>query len=93
MIGLAQSALGMTDEARLSQKAADQSFRRSQVHCAGPGCNLQQRPEGAPLDQCAGCLRTHYCSVACQAADWKRKGGHTAECSTLAAAAVAGARK
>ena len=73
-ISIVQSALGMTDEARLSQKAADQSFRRSQVHCAGPGCNLQQRPDGGPLDQCAGCLRTHYCSLACQTADWKRKG-------------------
>ena len=49
-IGIIQAALGMTDEARLSQLAADHSFRRSQVHCAGLGCKLQQRPDGAPLD-------------------------------------------
>ena len=47
-IGNVQSALGMTDEARLSQKAAANSLRRSQVHCAGPGCTHQQRPDGAP---------------------------------------------
>ena len=84
-IGLAQAALGMDDEARLSQKAAAQSFRRSQTFCAGPGCMLQQRPDGTPLDQCAGCLCTYYCSVACQTADWKRQGGHKAECRVLAA--------
>ena len=84
-IGIIQSALGMTDEARLSQKAADQTLRRSQTHCAGPDCKHRQRPDGTPLEQCAGCLRTHYCSVACQAADWKRKGGHKAECKALAA--------
>ena len=84
-IGAARSALGMPDEARLSQKAAANCLRRSQTHCAGPGCTLQQRPDGAPLDQCAGCLRTYYCSVACQTADWKRKGGHKGECKALAA--------
>ena len=73
-IGIIQSALGMTDEARLSQKAADQTLRRSQTHCAGPDCEHRQWPDGTPLEQCAGCLRTHYCSVACQTADWKRKG-------------------
>ena len=84
-IGEAQSALGMPDEARISMAAAAYSLRRSQVNCAGPGCNLQQRPDGTPLDQCAGCLRTYYCCVACQTADWKRKGGHKAECKALAA--------
>ena len=57
-IGLAQSALGMTGEARLSQKAANQTLRRSQTHCAGPDCKHQQRLDGTPLDQCAGCLCT-----------------------------------
>ena len=88
-IGEAQSALGMPDEARISKAAAAYSLRRSQVHCAGPNCTLQQRPDGAPLDQCAGCLRTHYCSVACQTADWKRRGGHKAECQALAAGKAA----
>ena len=66
-------------------------LRRSQVICAGPGCENQQRPDGAPLGQCAGCLRTYYCCVACQTADWKRKGGHKAECKALAAGCKAAA--
>ena len=90
-VGEAQSALGMADEAHRSLTAADLSTRRSQVHCAGPNCKLNQRHDGAPLDQCAGCLRTYCCSVACQAADWKRKGGHKAECKALAAEGRAGA--
>ena len=84
-IAAAQSALGMTDEARLSQKAATHSFRRSETYCAGPDCKHSQRPDGTPLHQCAGCLRTYYCSVACQTADWRRKGGHKGECKALAA--------
>ena len=84
-VGEAQSALGMYKQADRSRKEAYLYARRSQVHCAGPGCKLHQRPDGTPLHQCAGCLRTYYCSVTCQTADWKRKGGHKAECKALAA--------
>ena len=55
--------------------------RRSQSNCAAAGCVRRQREDGAPLDQCAGCLRTYYCSVACQTADWKA--GHKKECKAL----------
>ena len=34
---------------------------RSQSHCAGPGCELHLRPDGAPLDVCVKCRRTFYC--------------------------------
>ena len=84
-ISRAQTALGLSHEAVASLAAATHVIRRSQLHCAGPNCELRQRPDGAPLDQCAGCLRTYYCSVACQSADWKRKGGHKEECKALAA--------
>ena len=54
---------------------ASRIVRRSQTACAGPGCARKLREDGAPLDQCTGCLRTFYCGTACQTADWKRKGG------------------
>ena len=61
------------------------------ARCAGPGCVRMRRGDGAPLDQCAGCLHTHYCGKACQTAHWK--GGQRAECKAMvtggrAAAAV-----
>ena len=51
----------------------------------GPGLHRKLKEDDTPLDQCAGCLRTYDCSVACQTADWKREGGHKAECKALAA--------
>ena len=73
------------DESSAADANAEADFltRRSQVHCAGP--RLQNPATGGRREQCAGCLRTHYCSVACQTADWRRKGGHKAECKALAA--------
>ena len=60
-------------------------LRRSQVACAGPGCPRRLREDGAPLDVCVKCRRTFYCGKACQTADWKREGGHRAECKALIA--------
>ena len=62
-------------------------IKRSQVACAAPGCPRKVRSDGEPLDQCAGCLRTYYCSVACQRAGWKA--GHKAECKALRKEATA----
>ena len=63
--------------------AANTVQRRSQSLCAAQLCGRKLREDGAPLDRCAGCLRTYYCSAACQAADWKAR--HKAECKALAA--------
>ena len=49
--------------------------------CAGPGCSLTRRPDGAPLDMCNGCKRVCYCGKACQTAGWKV--GHRAECKAI----------
>ena len=76
--------LGRTDEALLALRSRFFEIRRSQTHCAGLKCERKQREDGAPLDQCAGCLCTYYCSVACPTADWKA--GHKAECKGLVAA-------
>ena len=76
------TALGNGD-ALAAQQAAARVVRRSQTQCAGAGCERRQREDGAALDQCSGCLRTYYCSTACQTADWKA--GHRAECKALAA--------
>ena len=84
-LGDAASAKVFLDE------AISISRRRSQIHCAGPDCERRLRLDGAPLDQCAGCLRTFYCGKACQTADWKREGGHKAECKALIAEAAAAA--
>ena len=54
--------------------------------CGGPDCKRVARPDGAPLEMCAGCLCKLYCSKACQAAGWRA--GHNAECKALAAAAA-----
>ena len=53
--------------------------------CAGPGCSLTRRPDGAPLDVCNGCKRVCYCGKVCPAAGWKA--GHRAECAERAAGA------
>ena len=82
-ISAVNTTLGRTEAARVSQLAALQIARRSQVHCAGPSCERRTKEDDALLDQCAGCLRTYYCSVACQTADWKA--GHRKECKALAA--------
>ena len=70
------------DPAGAAQAASGAKFvyRRLQSRCAGPGCTRRTRGDGAPLDQCAGCLRTSYCGTACQAA-WKA--GHRKECKAL----------
>ena len=68
---MAQAALGKSSEAVASLQVSTWVTRRSQTRCAGPKCERKLREDGAPLDQCAGCLRTYYCSVACQTADWK----------------------
>ena len=78
--------LGNVADASASGAAATAARRRSQLDCAGPGCKRKLREDGTPLDQCAGCLRTYYCSVTCQRADWKA--GHKAECKALAAVGV-----
>ena len=64
-------------------------MRRSQIHCAGPGCERQLREDSAPLDVCVKCWRTFYCGKACQTTGWKREGGHKAECKALIAEAAA----
>ena len=90
VLGKASGILGLTKESKAASNEADASLRRVQNRCAAPGCAARLRPDGAPLDQCAGCLRTYYCSVACQTADWKA--GHKKECKVLAAeSAVAAA--
>ena len=55
--------------------------RRSQTRCAGPDCTRMLGEDGQLLQQCSGCLRTFYCSAACQTADWWA--GHKAECKAL----------
>ena len=94
-ISSCQSMLGRDDEAAVSNAALLSTMRRSQVNCPNPGCPRRLREDGAPLDVCVKCRRTFYCGKACQTADWKREGGHKAECKTLiaegkAAAAAAG---
>ena len=79
-----ESAITTAEEARAVE-------RRSQTNCAGPGCTRRVRPDDAPLDQCAGCLRTYYCGKACQTADWKA--GHKAECKALVAEGATGAER
>ena len=80
-ISSASGRLGRGGAAAAAESASRAVARRSQTRCAGPDCTLGARPDGAPLDQCTGCLRTYYCGRACQAADWK--GGHRAECKAL----------
>ena len=85
-----QAVRGDFDGALATESMAIDIRRRSQVACAA-GCKRKLRPDGAPLDQCAGCLRTYYCSVACQTTDWKA--GHKKECKALAAEGRAAAAK
>ena len=77
------AALGRTLAAADMEAGATAINRRCQTRCAGPGCERRLREDGAPLEQCAGCLRTYYCGKACQTADWKA--GHKKECKALAA--------
>ena len=80
-----QSILGRIDDAMVSRAKVAYISHRSQSSCSGPSCKQWSRPDGAPLDVCNGCLRIFYCSMACQTADWKREGGHKAECKAVAA--------
>jgi len=77
--------LGNADAAALAAAASASVARRSQTACAGPGCTRTVMENGRPLEQCGKCRRTYYCSVGCQTADWKREGGHKAECKALVA--------
>ena len=90
-IGVAKinAKLGRTAAAISALAAAAPFAHYSQTDCAGPGCERRLRPEGAPLDQCGGCLRTYYRGPACQRAGWKA--GHKAECKALIAEAAAAA--
>ena len=45
--------------------------RRSHASCAAVGCPRNVKADRGPLERCAGCLCTFYCSKACQTADWK----------------------
>ena len=56
------------------------------VHVCRGGVRAGKRADGAPLDQCAGCLRMSYCSVASHTADWKA--GHKKECRAVREAAA-----
>ena len=64
-------------------------------------CLRRRRPVGTAADVCAhddcgavgilicsGCLRTLYCSKACQTADWLPTGQHRAECRAMREAAA-----
>ena len=68
--------LGRQSEALGAAAESGDMMRRLQTACAGRECARKLKLDGAPLDQCAGCLRTYYCSRACQTADWKA--GHKA---------------
>ena len=91
LISEAHAALGHDSEASSAASAAAVLTRRSQTHCAGPGCARRLREDGAPRDVCVKCRDTFYCGKACQTADWKREGGHKAECKVLIAMAAAAA--
>ena len=59
-IATANAHMGRTGAAAAAHDSYVAVARRSQVYCAGPGCARKLREDGAPLDQCAGCLRTYY---------------------------------
>ena len=88
-LGRVNTALGDHAAADAVLSESISITRRSQVACAGPACVRKMREDGAPLDQCAGCLRTFYCSVGCQTTDWKA--GHRKECKALQKLNAAGA--
>ena len=91
-IASAKGLLGRGDAAA-TRAAAVAAGRRSQTACAGLGCGRKLREDGEPLDVCVRCRCTFYCGKACQTADWKREGGHKAECKALIAAAAAAERE
>ena len=69
-IAFARRKCGMSaDEAESSVHAV---LRRSQLACAGPGCERKLQEDGTPLDVCVKCRRTFYCGKVCQTADWNR---------------------
>ena len=80
-ITVCHTTLGNTSAAAKARSTSTAVERRSQVACAGPGCKRKLKEDGTALTMCAACLCTHYCSVACQTADWKA--GHKAECKAL----------
>ena len=86
-----QARLGDVAGAARSRYDALAAARRLQTRCAGPECPRKLREDGAPLDVCVKCRATFYCGKACQTADWKREGGHKAECKALIAKGKAAA--
>ena len=80
---------GLKAEAADALAASDAIRRRSQTRCGEPDCDRKTREDGTPLTMCVACKRTHYCSVACQTADWRREEGHKGECKALAAGVAA----
>ena len=74
-------ALGNVDAAARTAAESTSVSRRSQTRCAAAGCPRQMKADGSSLEICAGCRRTHYCSIECQRADWKAT--HKAECKQL----------
>lgn len=60
-----------------------------QMHRVAPSCDACGKtpgPSDARLLTCGVCHTRRYCSTACQRAAWK--GGHKAECASLAKAVV-----
>ena len=84
-ISMANTLMHRHEEAAAARALSDGIERRSQTHCSGPSCTRLVREDGAPLDVCVKCRRTFYCGKGCQTADWKREGGHKAECKALIA--------
>ena len=74
---------GNLSAANVATAEAVAILRRSQSHCAGPGCARRVKPDESPLDVCVKCRRTFYCGKDCQTTDWKA--GHKAECKALIA--------
>ena len=79
-MGVILEFLGRPSEAVESAAESAALMRRCRIACAGPGCGRKLREDAAPLDVRVKCRRTFYCGKACQTADWKRDGGHKAEC-------------
>ena len=72
-----------------SFSAAAAVARRSQTACTARGCTRKMKTDDTPLTVCTACNHTHYCSEACQRADWE--GGHREECKALIAETTAAA--
>ena len=58
------------------------SVARAEALATGPDCTRKLRQDGPALLD-VKCRRTFYSCQACQTADWKREGGHRAECGVF----------